>query len=177
MKFLAVLYLLVLPGALAAQTIYKCAGAHGVQVFSQVPCGVEAEEVQLRVAEPTEADRTAAAQRLARPGVVALDGDERVCLDRAHRTAHDSPSRQLRAYRQRLAALERRARYTNNNLAGATLEAGLREEIAGIHQAMATIQMSAEQAYQAGAQRCRDQRARRERQSKDADDALSDSKE
>lgn len=164
MHRIALLATLAMAAPVAAQTVYKCTDANGNPVFSQTPCSPQAEELHLRVIEPTAADRAAAADRLSRPSSVGLDGDERVCMERAHRLAYDGPNRQLRTYRQRLAHLERRTRYTNNNLAGATLEAALREEISGIHQAMATVQMSADQTYQAAAQRCRDERARREHQ-------------
>lgn len=162
MRSLAIVACLVAFSPATAQTVYRCTDSNGNPVFSQTPCSPAAEEHRIRVIEPSAAEKAAAADRLARTPSSSLEGDERVCLLRAERAAYAVPNRQLREHERRLSILEARTRYAANNLAGATYEAGLREEKAGIHQAMAAIRSAADQAYYAAAQRCHEERARRE---------------
>jgi hypothetical protein len=157
----ALLLLAALSGDAFAQDVYKCRGADGALTFSQQPCGDHAETVTIKAHEPSAADRAQAAARL-RMSSVGLDGEYRICVDRAQRSIGGSTGRSINANNARIRQIEGRIRMTNNNLAGATLEAGLRQEIAALHQANAALQASADEALRAAETQCQQERARRE---------------
>lgn len=167
MTKIAVMLALVLPVAAGAQEVFKCKGADGSVTFSQHPCGDGAEAVQIRTYEPSAEERARAAAR-ARPSALSLDGDLRICLDRAQRVA--APVfRQIEANWARIRQLEHRSRQAANNLAGATWEAGLRQEIASLHQANATLQTSADEQVRQAENACYQERERQARALEEAE--------
>lgn len=161
MKRLALVLLAIAPALIWAQDVYKCRGVDGALTFSQQPCGDTAETVTIKAHQPSAADRAQAAARL-RPTVVGLDGDYRQCVERARRAIAGSTGRSVDANNARIAQIERRIRMTNNNLAGATLEAGLRQETAALHQANAALVAAGDESFRAAEGECQRERARRE---------------
>lgn len=153
--------LLLAPGAVVAQEVYKCKDASGALTFSQQPCGESAETVVIKTHQPSASDRAYASGRL-RPSAVGLDGDMRVCFERAKRSVYSSTGREIDNNNSRIAQLERRLRLVNNNLAGATLEAGLRQEVAALHQANATLRSTGDEMLRDAEDGCRRERDRRE---------------
>lgn len=112
----------------ASADIYKCTGSNGVVTFSQMPCGHDAKKIQVETAEPTAA---AAAQ-------------SRKDIDSMNKTVAESAyQRQLQAKRNRiqeliderdrkLSALRYKKQYANNNLAGATWEKSISDEMQAV---------------------------------------------
>jgi hypothetical protein len=161
--------LLLWTGAVSGQTMYKCKGADGTYAFTQQPCADNAEAIELKVvAPPPEAIESANREFQVRAGLTSLQYEERNCIDRARRSVYDSVDRRISGHRQRIRRLEAELQTANNNLAGATFGAGIREQIAGLHQAIATEQSSADSMFTAAEQRCVDARLRKEEEARTA---------
>lgn len=145
------------------QTIYKCDGPNGTKIYSQLPCapaGGKQQEVQLKASKPatqTESDvrRTQEIQRSA--AMTAAARQEQNCLAQID-GVWNSANRRIKDSEARIAALDQRAARARNNLAGATWEAGMREEIAGLHQAIATERATATAQESDIRRRCTEQR-------------------
>lgn len=159
MRALCLLLAIAFAAPCEAQQVFKCTRPDGTLEFSQQPCGAQAEELTIRAHEPNAADRLQAGARL-RPSAVSLDGDFRLCVERERRAVAGINS-SIGANQRRIAQLEYRARFANNNLAGATYEAGLRQEIASLHEANATLRATAEESFARGEERCRNEREQR----------------
>lgn len=89
MKAVIILSLLAL--ALPAQAqVYKCTEG-GKTVYSQMPCAADAKPVELKVHQPTEADRLRAeAQSLREQAVNARNDGERMAAERRSRAAAEA---------------------------------------------------------------------------------------
>lgn len=159
---------LLLPMTCSAGAVFKCKGANGATVFSEKPCGADAQEVKLR-ADPVQAATTpesAAQAREAEASTVARNTigiQARKCRDAANYSVTSVSNSRIAGYRQRIAALEARIATRANNLAGATWESGMRQEIAALQQSISTEQASADQLLSAEIARC-DQEEQRQLQ-------------
>lgn len=114
-----------------AAAVYKCQ-VNGETVFSQTPCAANAEEVQLKVHRPSEADIKAAEDRAA---LTKGEGDA-LRADRKSRAAGieiTQLEQEIESYQEQmdreLADLNDRKASANNNLAGATLEQSIATEM------------------------------------------------
>ncbi len=163
---LAALLAVIASGAFAADPIYKCKGADGQTIYSQRPCAADAQEVKVRVAQPNAAD-VAAAQARERNAALNMEGSHIQsgagnCLGNAEANINGPMEKRVAGLQSQINALETRTRYANNNLAGAQLEAGLRDQIAGLQQAIATERSSAALALSTAQQNCETERRRKE---------------
>ena len=132
---------LLWPAAATAQ-VYRCKGASGETVFSQAPCGGDAQEVKVRASRAATAVDGEAPRAVAGPDLSDGPIAERVCLQNREAPIIRSSNQRLADYQRQISGLNSRIAQANNNLAGATWEAGLRSEIAGLQQAAASERAS-----------------------------------
>lgn len=152
-------------GPVVAQ-VYKCPGPDGKPQYTDKPCGDDPEKnaVKLHVPQaPTDGayERNAAylSDTTTRRNI---QFQEEACINgELDRIARGSANR-IRELQTRVVILERRGARANNNLAGATYLAGIREEMAGLHGAISTERASAAEQETAARDRCRAERERKE---------------
>ncbi len=121
---------LLLPSLAFGQSVFKCQGENGVTVFSQRPCAddpAKVEQVDTSRSLKTGSGGSVESQsEFAQLNSVRRNCDNRIA----------SINSRYNAQRGRIggeiARLEAEASRANNNLAGATWEAGLRQQIAGL---------------------------------------------
>lgn len=126
----ATLILLVLPMAAPSPQVYKCTDNAGTVVYSQRPCADDPAKVE--TVDTSRALRTGSGGSVAEQGEFAdLNAVRRDCDGRLNGISarYDSQRRRTAA---EIEALERQAAQANNNLAGATYDAGIRQQIAGL---------------------------------------------
>lgn len=116
-------------------SVYKCAGANGTVVFSQMPCGKDAKQV-----DTSRALRTGTAPNVQGvsdyAALARIDSDCRLAGDQiAQRYASE-----MAGVNRQIAVLSNSMRYSNNNLAGATRDSGLQTEIASLNDRKSSIQ-------------------------------------
>lgn len=164
-KFLVLLAMLA-PGAAMAQTVYKCKAADGSTVYAQQPCGKDAEAREVKgQGVPSDVGDTSAREAMARNTATRNSAmTEDSCVASATQRAWRPANANIRTHEQRIAALNADIRRANNNLAGATWQAGLRQEIAGLQQAIATERATAQSLESTGRQQCADARKQRDEQ-------------
>lgn len=156
---------LTLTSGLAQAQVYKCARPGGGTEYSQSPCGANAEEIKVRaapVASPddgSDRNRQAIAQSNALSSAVIA---ERNCVARAEADILGPSGRRVAEYRQHIDALNAQLADAGSNLAGATSQAGIRAQISGLHQSMATERSSADAQAIAARQGCAEIRRARE---------------
>ncbi|MDD3610100.1 MAG: DUF4124 domain-containing protein [Halothiobacillaceae bacterium] len=136
MKTLAIAAALLLTASAPAHAVYKCV-VNGKTVFSQTPCAEDAEQIELKVVRPTD-------EQIAQQAQIGQRYDKMstgYALDRQIQTleqkigARRAELDRLRATRDRqLSALRRMKDHANNNLAGATWEGSLSDEMQAINQ-------------------------------------------
>lgn len=145
------------------QDVYRCKGANGETAFSSKPCSPDAKPITLRHSAPASGGDTSGQSGeadMAARGSVAIR--EQQCIRSADASIRDPAADRIAGYRARIRTLENGLRYAQNNQAGATWSAGLRQEIAALQQSITTEETSAETLAQAAYQRCRDERQRAE---------------
>lgn len=156
MRYLMALAL-ALSGSLALAappSVYKCTGKQGTVVFSQTPCSPNAQQV-----DTSSALRTGSGGEEALQAISAGVADSN-CRKDAERTTLSASQGRIDALAAEKADLERRTRRANNNLAGATYESGLRQQIAGIETSIQQERNSAQAAYRAALAACDERRSR-----------------
>lgn len=163
----AILVLVALAGCgPAAAQVYKCPGPDGKPQYTDKPCGDDPAKnaVKLHVPPPPtdgayERNANYLSDSTSRRN---LQLREDACLSAEMDRINRSSATRIRELQARIAILERRSAAANNNLAGATYESGLREELAGLHGAISTERSSAAQQETAARDRCRAERERKE---------------
>lgn len=137
MPFRTLLLFLTLCSSTAAQTVYKCVDANGAPGFSQRPCDADPARVTTMSIKPVGREDPAATARVADLSrVQLLNAAQRECVERGATGHVDSSNARIRGHEQRIAQLEARASRARNNLAGATWESGMRQEIAALRTAI-----------------------------------------
>jgi hypothetical protein len=122
---------LALTGGAAQAEIYKCEGPDGRLQFSDKPCeGAPSEEVQVDYIEPT-AEQRAMTQRTHQAQDRMIEEAEH---QRAVKAVRARISRLQDERGAELAALRHKKRYAANNLAGATWENSISEEMKAVAQ-------------------------------------------
>jgi hypothetical protein len=120
--------------AFAAGTIYKCKDANGGTIFSPMPCGKDAKEV-----DTSAALRTGTAPNVQgvsdRAAVSTIDGD---CAGR-RRSIDDNANFELERIEKEVRAFRNEMNISANNYAGATRDNGIRDQIAGAESRRADI--------------------------------------
>lgn len=151
---------LLLAAPAFGQTVYKCKGEDGVPVFSQRPCGADAQEVDTSAALKTGSGGNVQGVS----DMAAMGKIDHECRMEALAIGDRYAARRWSVQRE-IASTQQLIGRTNNNLAGANLQAGLESKVAQLH---GTIQMiNAEEAAEHDrlTQRCNERRqAERDRQ-------------
>lgn len=154
----------------ASQAIYRCEGANGEVAFVATPCDAKAEPVRLRgqaaPSQPSTAGATdlepaqsprptmSGEQRMAEEGNIRIR--EERCFIAAGERAWAGVNDSVAGRRASIARLERETLRARNNLAGATWEAGLREQIAAETSAIATEEANARRVQADLEEQCRE---------------------
>jgi hypothetical protein len=136
---IALILLATLASTTNAQTqFYKCKDKWGQPIFSQRPCGENAETGTVSGPEPTggPVTSTAAAPPAASEGPSAWDKIEAANVLREANREIDRREDRITSLEkerdQKLAELKNKKRYANNNLAGATWEESISTEMRAI---------------------------------------------
>lgn len=120
----------LLSGHAMAQTVYKCKDESGTVVYSQRPCASDPAQVQ--TVDTSGALKTGSGGSVAEQSEFAEANEvERRCEGRLNAVAGRYAASRNRIGAQIL-SLERQAARANNNLAGATYDSGIRQQIAGL---------------------------------------------
>lgn len=175
------LFLAACASAQASQPIYRCVGANGEVAFVPTPCDEKAEPLRLRGHPPSNAASPAAdiaptaeavpvgttrprlsgEQRMAEEGNIRIR--EQRCLTAAAERAWVGVTDSVASRRATIARLERETLRARNNLAGATWESGLREQIAAETTAIATEEANARRVQADLERQCRETAAEERR--------------
>ncbi|MHB9021322.1 MAG: DUF4124 domain-containing protein [Halothiobacillus sp.] len=112
----------------AQADVYKCIDAKGQTTFSQMPCAKNAEKVTIKTFEPTEdqAAHTRAANEQNR--ALSAAGES----SRGLQAAHNRVKKLIDERDSQLAVLKHKKLYANNNLAGATWEKSISDEMQAV---------------------------------------------
>lgn len=141
MKYgIALILLVILSSTASAQTqFYKCTDKWGQPIFSQRPCGDNAETGTVSGPPPTgtPATTTAEATTSSTESPSAWNKIEAANTLRETNREIDRREAQITSLEkerdQKLAALKNKKRYANNNLAGATWEESISSEMQAIN--------------------------------------------
>lgn len=159
-----VLVAAVMSSDLWAQTIYRCKDAHGSTIYSQMPCtsdGKGQEEIELKNEKSAERtpEESARVEDLQRRGaMVSIASREAACIRNGIDNVWRPVNARIRQHEGQISQLEADTRRARNNLAGATWEAGLREQISGLHQMIALERQTASSQEIEVRRRCAEQR-------------------
>lgn len=144
-----------------AQTVYKCVATDGTPTFSQRPCSADPAQVTtIEVMPVGRADATAVARAAELSRTQHLDAERRACIARATEGHLQNSDDRIRNHRRRIADLEAQARRARNNLAGATWEAGLRQEMSALTAAISDEHSTRAAIIAAAQARCDEAHAR-----------------
>ena len=143
---IVVVLAMALSPTVAEGQVYRCKGPSGT-VYSQQPCSADAAPVAVRgtrAATPVEGGGDAR-DAIARSTAMSDAGiRERSCLSAASDRIYGPSNDRVADYQRQISGLNSQLSRTNNNLAGATAASGIREQIAGLNQAIATERVSAD---------------------------------
>lgn len=147
-----------------AQTVYKCKDANGAPIFTQQPCSADPAKFEvMQIKGIGQADESAAAAARASEEEGVASRAESRCINDRLTPIIDQSNQRIRDYDGRIAALENRILYAKNNLAGATWESGMREEIAALRTSISSERISADGLAASARKSCTDERrAKRE---------------
>jgi hypothetical protein len=142
---LAVLFSASLAGGHShAQTMYKCKGPDGSQIFSHQPCPDDAEHLNAGTATATQAFRRTEA-------LAAIGQRKNECLRHATAIAYNQAELLIRQHNDRIDYIEGRIQSGN---AGTDREPAMREEIADLRQAIVNEREQADAEFANERQRC-----------------------
>jgi hypothetical protein len=146
--------------------VYKCKGKSGETVYQQDPCSPSSQPLNMRGTKP--ATRTQAEDQTRTTVFRSTDLSdaaiaERQCVGSATNAIYGPSNDRVAGYRNQIAGLNREIANLNNNLAGATAATGLRGQINGLQDSIATEQSTAAQLADSATQRCADARRASER--------------
>lgn len=154
-----------MPPAVAAQKVYRCKDPKGgPTIYSQTPCssdGTGQEEIEVKTAKPPERtpEETARVEAMQHNRVMGNIVDrEATCIRVSSDNVWRPANARIRQYEQQISQLEADTRRARNNLAGATWEAGLREQISSLQQMIATERQTASTQEIAARRECAEQR-------------------
>jgi hypothetical protein len=157
------------------QSVYKCVDDRGTTVFSQRPCAEDPAKVE--TVDTSRALKTGTGGAVAEQSEFAqMNQLRRRCDDRVTAVANRYGGEYGRISRE-IASLEARSARTYNNLAGATLESGLRSQIAGLTAERGTLKAAEAQELSSVREQCRvDEQAEEDRQ-REAQDARTEAQQ
>lgn len=157
MRSFAIAAMLLLPCAAATAQVYKCKGTNGETVYSQNPCAKDSKPHEVRTgraATPTSGE-AANKQAVFKSTDISDAGiAERNCLTSARSRIYSPSDQRIAGYERQVQALNRDAALARNNLAGATYDAGIRNQIAGLQQSITAERVSADSQMASATQQC-----------------------
>ncbi len=142
--------LLLGPLPSTAQTMYKCTDANGVTAYSQLPCSTNPDkqtEITVKTTAPPElsdGELAGIADRDRRVRTADANYREDACVRAGIDSSWRIHNRRIADYDQEIAVLQTDTRRAKNNLAGATWQAGLRDQISVLNQLIAAERASAD---------------------------------
>ncbi|WP_353085458.1 DUF4124 domain-containing protein [Stenotrophomonas sp.] len=156
MKSIAIAAMLLLPCAATAQ-VYKCKGSSGETVYSQNPCARDSKPHDVRAGRAATATPAEAANRqsvfkstdISDAGIA-----ERNCLVSARKRIYGPSDQRIAGYERQVQNLNREASLARNNLAGATYDAGIRNQLSGLQQSITAERVSADSQMSTATQQC-----------------------
>lgn len=144
-----------------AQSVYKCKDASGTTIFSQRPCSSDPAQVQS--VDVSRSLKSGTGGAVAEQGEFsAMNEVQRRCTVREADIAERYRARNAQMSQQ-IAGLERRLNDAANNLAGATMESGIRQQIAGLITARSSLIGAEAQEMQSAREQCDSQTASEEK--------------
>ena len=166
MRVIASLLLLLLvlaPTAVTGQSVYKCVDERGTTVFSERPCADDPAKVE--TVDTSRSLKTGTGGAVAEQSEFAqMNQIRRRCEERLE-SVEDRYRRDYARIAREIASLETRSGTANNNLAGATLESGLRSQIAGLTAERGTLKAAEAEELASEREQCRlDEQAEEKRQ-------------
>ncbi len=145
----------------ATAQVYKCKGASGEAVYSQRPCGPQAQELTVRATKAASVSAGEAANR----STVFRSTDlsdasiaERNCVASSRSSIYSPVDSRISGYQRQIAELNAAASLAKNNLAGATYESGIRTQLAALQQSISSERQAADASMSQARQRCADER-------------------
>lgn len=145
------LAVLLTTGSVAAGEIYKCKQGD-TTVFSPTPCGKSAEKVDTSRALRTGSGGESALRD------ISLSVADQNCRNAAYADTIGASTGRIGGLTREKDDLTARTRRAKNNLAGATYEAGLRQQIAGIEASIQQERNAAQSAYRDALKACDEQK-------------------
>ena len=152
----------------AAQKIYKCITPQST-VYSQLPCSSSGDQTELVIKQAPPPRRTEAEianmEAMQRNSAVATAAHhEQACRRAASDTAWRPANAAIARHEAQIRTHEAEMARARNNLAGATYQTGIREQISTLNQLITTERGNALARESEGQARCAEQRAEAERQ-------------
>lgn len=166
MKWILLFAVAGLP-AVAAGQVYKCKGASGETVYTSEPCTPSAEPMRLR---STRASTLTAGELSNRQAVFrstdlqdARTGEQQ-CVASAGEAISRPGNERIAALEGQIRQLNAQAAMARNNLAGATLYAGIQTQISGLQGSISSERGRMAEQLGAARDRCAAARQQREEQ-------------
>lgn len=145
MVFGAGLIAFLAQGQVAAQTMYKCVGPDGSQIFSHQPCPADAEQVGASGSRGSQAARRT--EQLA-----AISQRKSECIRHANALAYNQADLRIRQHNDRITYIE--GRMANGNVAETGRMVEMREEIADLRQSVSNEREKADADFAIERTRC-----------------------
>lgn len=114
--------------SVGATQIYQCKDNHGQTVFSQMPCGKNAEKITVETVSPTRDQIKSTQETNARNDAMVEHAEKQ----RGLQSAKDRVQELIKERDGKLQALRYKKLYAANNLAGATWEKSISDEMAAV---------------------------------------------
>ena len=140
---------LAMPTESTAQKMYRCKSAGGATIYSQMPCagdGKDQQEIEVKATRASERtpEEVAAMETMQHNRTMGnIANQEATCIRARADNIWRGANARIQQHEQQITKLEADTRRARNNLAGATWEAGLREQISGINQLIAMERQTA----------------------------------
>lgn len=163
MRSFAIAAMMLLPCAAATAQVYKCKGSNGETVYAQNPCANDSKPHDVRSGKAATVTPGEAANRqtvfkstdISDAGIA-----ERNCLNAARSRIYGPSEQRIAGYERQMQALNREAALARNNLAGATYQAGIRSQVAGLQQSATSERVSADSQMTSASQQCAETKRR-----------------
>lgn len=163
MRTVIAIALTLAANAVFASQVYKCKDVNGTVVFSQRPCADD--PAQVETVDTSRSLKTGTGGSVEEQSeFAAMNEIRRKCAARLDGISGRYAAQRASIARQ-IAALEASIERTNNNLAGATAESGLRQQIGSLSVERGSLAAAEASEMQSARQQCRDEeKAEEERQ-------------
>lgn len=165
MKRMFLIACLMIVAPCAMSQVYKCKGSNGETLYSQNPCTRDSKPHEIRgtkAATLTEAELINRQSVFKSTDLTDAGIAERNCIGSARSRIYGASDSRVAGYERQIQALNLQASRARNNLAGATYDAGIRNQIGSLQQSISTERSSADAQMSSATQRCTDARVRQD---------------